>query len=284
MMLVGFLAGLLAATGVVLAVTALAPQPTPLAERVRTALGSQPAPQIAGRWRQRAHRLVPVDDRLAADLEVTGTTVEQIITRRLLWATAGLLVPLLFWPVGLARLGAPVLAAPAVGLAGGAAGWWLARHETRDQAAKRRREMALALAAYLQLASTMIRAGTAEEQALRDAAAAGSGWSFQAIRRALDRAVQQGTSLWQAFDELGRQIGLLELRALGAELRIASRQGSSPARTLTARAAALRDQELTTQLAAAQRAEKQMAGPLVGLGLSVVLFIIFPALASFIGQ
>ncbi|MTV27628.1 hypothetical protein FTX61_19745 [Nitriliruptoraceae bacterium ZYF776] len=76
MMLVGFLAGLLAATGVLLAVTALAPQPTPLAERVRTALGTQPAPHPDGRWRQRAHRLGPVDDRLAADLEVTGRSLK----------------------------------------------------------------------------------------------------------------------------------------------------------------------------------------------------------------
>ena len=142
--------------------------------------------------------------------------------------------------------------------------------------------MSLALAAYLQLAATMIRAGTAEEQALRDAAAAGSGWTFEALRRAMDRAVTSGAALWQTFDALGAELGMVELRALGAELRIAARQGSSPARALTTRAAELREEELATQLAAANRAEQRMALPLVGLGLTVVVFIVFPALATFI--
>ena len=281
---VGLLAGMLTAVAVVLAVVALAPRPTALAVRIRTALEPPTAADHGSRGTldRLQRRLMPTDDRLAADLAVTGTTVEQLLTRRLVWAAGGLVVPAVFWPAGLAALGAPLAAAPVASLAGAAGGWWLALHETRDQAAGRRREMNLALAAYLQLTSTMIRAGTAEEQALRDAAAAGSGWAFTALQRALDRAVQSGTSVWHAFDELGAQLGMVELRALAAELRVASRQGSSPARTLTTRAASLRDEELSTQLAAANRAEKKMAAPLVGLGLCVVVFIIFPALATFI--
>ncbi len=98
----------------------------------------------------------------------------------------------------------------------------------------------------------------------------------------MDRAVTSRASLWQTFDGLGAEFGMLELRALGAELRIAARQGSSPARTLTTRAAGLREEELAMQLAAANRAEQRMALPLVGLGLTVVVFIVFPALATFI--
>ena len=280
----GLLAGVLTAVAVVLTVVALAPRPTALAARIRTALEPSTAAGHASRRRldRLQRRLMPTDDRLAADLAVTGGTIEQLTTRRLMWGVGGLLVPVVFWPAGLTALGAPLAAAPVAALAGAAGGWWLALHETRDQAVRRRREMNLALAAYLQLTSTMIRAGTAEEQALRDSAAAGSGWSFTALQRALDRAVQSGTSAWQAFDELGEQLGMVELRALAAELRVASRQGSSPARTLTTRSASLRDEELATQLAAANRAEKKMAAPLVGLGLCVVVFIIFPALATFI--
>jgi tight adherence protein C len=281
---IGLLAGVLAATAVVAAVVGLAPQPVRLADRVRTAL--EPAttdrrsPQGAlARWQ---HRLLPSDDRLDAALTITGVSVEQLVIRRLIWTGGGVVVPMLFWPAGLAALGTPLVVAPMVGLIGGAAGWWLAVHELHDQAARRRREMSLALAAYLQLASTMIRAGTAEEQALRDAADAGSGWSFDALQRAMDRAVTSGASLWQTFDGLGAEFGMLELRAFGAELRIAARQGSSPARTLTTRAAALREEELAMQLAAANRAEQRMALPLVGLGLTVVVFIVFPALATFI--
>lgn len=280
----GLLAGVLAATAVLAAVAGLAPQPVRLADRVRTAL--EPAttdrrsPQgLLARWQ---HRLLPTDDRLDAALAITGVSVERLVIRRLLWTGGGVVVPVLFWPAGLAALGTPLVAAPMVGLIGGAVGWWLAVHELHDQAARRRREMSLALAAYLQLSSTMIRAGTAEEQALRDAADAGSGWTFDALQRAMDRAVTSRASLWQTFDGLGAEFGMLELRALGAELRIAARQGSSPARTLTTRAAALREEELAEQLAAANRAEQRMALPLVGLGLSVVVFIVFPALATFI--
>jgi tight adherence protein C len=280
----GLLAGVLAASAVTLAVVGLAPRPVPLAARVRTALEpattNQSSPQgPLARWQ---HRLLPTDERLDAALAITGISAEHLVIRRLVWTGGGLVVPMLFWPAGLAALGTPLLAAPMVGLVGGAAGWWLAVHELHDQADRRRREMSLALAAYLQLASTMIRAGTAEEQALRDAAAAGSGWTFGALQRAIDRAVTSGASLWQTFDGLGAEFGMLELRALGAELRIAARQGSSPARTLTTRAARLREEELAMQLAAANRAEQRMALPLVGLGLTVVVFIVFPALATFI--
>ena len=279
----GLLAGVLAATAVVAAVVGLAPQPAPLADRVRTALEpSRDRRAAEGRLARWQRRLIPTDDRLDAALAITGVTIEQLAIRRLAWAAGGAVVPMAFWPAGLAALGTPWLAAPAVGVVGGAAGWWLAVHELHDQAGKRRREMSLALAAYLQLASTMIRAGTAEEQALRDAAAAGSGWAFEALRRAMDRAVTSGAALWQTFDALGVELGMVELRALGAELRIAARQGSSPARALTTRAAGLREEELAAQLAAANRAEQRMALPLVGLGLTVVVFIVFPALATFI--
>lgn len=285
MVTLGLLVGVLTAAAVVLAVVALAPRPVVLTDRVRHVLEAAPVGPSdgAGRAARFRQRWAPIDDALASDLAVTGTSVEAFLARRLTWTAGGLLVPVVAWPAGLAALGAPLAAAPVAALAGGAAGWWLALHETRDQAAERRRELNLALAAYLQLTSTMIRAGTAEEQALRDAASAGTGWAFTAIQQALERAVRAGTSVWQAFDELGAQLGVVELRALAAELRIASRQGSSPARALTARAASLRDQELATELAAANRAEKQMAAPLVGLGLCVVVFIIFPALATFIG-
>lgn len=282
---VGLVAGGLATAAAVLAVIGLAPQPVPLADRVRAALepATPPRGTPAGRLRRWQHRLVPTDDRLTAALAITDVSVEQLLIRRLTWTAGGLIVPMLFWPAGLAALGAPWLAAPLLGLVGGAAGWRLAGHELHDQASTRRREMSLALAAYLQLTSTMIRAGTAEEQALRDAAAAGSGWAFETLQRAMNRAVTSGASLWQTFDALGVELGMVEMRALGAELRIAARQGSSPARTLTSRAAALRDEELATQLAAANRAEQRMAVPLVGLGLTVVVFIVFPAVATFIG-
>ena len=283
MLTIGLAAGMLAAGALLLAVTALAPRPVSLAERVRVAL-EPPSASRAGthrldRWRE---RLIPADDRIGAALAITGTSIEQLLARRLVWTVAGALVPMLFWPAGLSALGTPIVAAPVVGVAGGAAGWWLAVHELHDKAAKRRREMSLALAAYLSLAATMIRAGTGEEQALRDAADAGTGWAFRSLQRALDRAESTGTALWQSFDALGAELGMVELRALGGELRIASRQGSSPARTLTARAAALRAEELATQLAEANRSEQRMAVPLVGLGLTVVVFIIYPALTSFI--
>lgn len=281
MLALGLAAGVLAAGALLLAVAGLAPRPVPLADRVRTAL--EPAPQSASgrldRWRD---RLVPADERTAAALAITGTSNEQLLLRRLAWTAAGAIIPMLFWPAGLVALGAPLAAAPVAGTLGGAAGWWLAIHEQHDKAAKRRREMSLALAAYLSLAATMIRAGTGEEQALRDAADAGSGWTFDTLQHVLDRAEATGTTLWQTFDALGAELGMVELRALGGELRIAARQGSSPARPLTARASALRADELATQLAEANRAEQRMAAPLVGLGLTVVVFIIYPALASFI--
>jgi Flp pilus assembly protein TadB len=283
MIFTGLLAGTLAAAALLLGVVALSPQPVSLRERVRVALEPATTRRTTttwlGRWR---NRMLPTDDRLDAALAITGVSIERLLVRRLAWTAGAATVAALAWPAGLSALGAPLVAAPVIALAGGAVGWWLAVHELHDQAAKRRRELSLALAAYLSLTATMIRAGAGEEQALRDAAHAGSGWTFRALQRAIDRADTTGMSLWHTFDVLGRELGMVELRALGGQLRIAREQGSSPTRTLISRAAALRAEELATQLAEANRAEQRMAAPLVGLGLTVVVFIIFPALMAFI--
>jgi hypothetical protein len=84
---IGLLAGVLAATAVVLTVVGLAPQPVRLTDRVRTALEpattdrSSPKGPLA-RWQ---HRLLPTDDRLDAALAITGVSVEQLVIRRLVW-------------------------------------------------------------------------------------------------------------------------------------------------------------------------------------------------------
>lgn len=280
MVTTGLVAGVLVAAALIAATVALAPQPVPLRARIRTTLEPDLTPsstEWVARWRR---RLVPADDRIVPALAITGTSVEQLALRRLAWTVGGALAPMLAWPAGLVALGAPPAAAPLAGLIGGAVGWWLAIHELHDQADKRRREMNLALASYLSLTAIMIRGGAGPEQALRDTAQAGSGWTFDALRRPIAQADEAGVSPWHAFDDLGRELGMIELRALGSQLRIASHQGSSPARTLAARAAALRAEELATQLSEANRAEQRMSAPLVGLGLCVVVFIVFPALMS----
>jgi tight adherence protein C len=148
-----------------------------------------------------------------ADLRVVGRGVEQHLIEKLTAAVAGLLLPpalALLASIGGESAPMSLVAVGALGL--GAAGFVLPDALLRAQAAERRRDFRYTLSSYLDLAHIVLAAGAGVETALAYAAEAGDGWAFAELRAALHRSRLAGDSLWAAFQRLGKELDVSELR------------------------------------------------------------------------
>jgi pilus assembly protein TadC len=241
-----------------------------------------PAP-LAGLGR----RLVGVTDmlgigvgpRLARDLDLVGLSYERYLIDKLLGATTGLVAPLLVFvalnAVGVALpLGLIVLVA--LGLMIG--GFFVPDLTLRAQVTERRGEFAHAFALYLELVSLVLAGGGGIETSLVEAADAGQGWAFQALRAALASARLTGRTPWEAFSDLGERVGVPALRELAASVTLAGEQGAKVRASLTAKAASLREHEVRDAEADAEAATERMTIPLVMLLAGFVVFIGYPAM------
>ncbi|MBW3578757.1 MAG: type II secretion system F family protein [Actinobacteria bacterium] len=272
-------AGLLVGAGTVAAVWGIRPPLAPLDQRVEAVLSGRYAAHRSGPWRRWRDKLVArTPTAVLPDLALLGRTPAEFVTGRLAWAAGGLVAVVLL--AGL--LGVPLQMLPLFAAAGTVAGWYLGLHELRDAAAKRRRTMALAIAAWTQMAAMMIRAGLGVEQAMRQAATAGTHWTFRMLHSSLVRAVEDRRPTWHTLAALGDETDVSELRQLAAELRLIDTVGGSPTEALLTRAQTLREQELADQLAAIKAAEVKQAVPLALLGICLTAFVVYPAVQSFL--
>ena len=288
-MTIALLLGGLAGVGLWLAVVAVRPKPAPL-EQVLASLAApvptSPAPDVgaAGRWLLRlvgslGLRTPERDQQLA----LAGRTPEAWARDKLLGAVGGLLVPLGVW-AGLAASGIalpPVMAGFA--LVAAVAGWMLPDFSLRDEVARRRKAFQYALSAYLDLVNVVLAGGAGIETALIAAADAGDGWAFGAIRHALHRAQRINQPLWTAFDDLGTELGVDELRDLASSLGLAGTQGARVRASLAVKADTLRAHQISETEAAAEATTERMNLPTAVLLLGFLVFIVFPAVTAITG-
>jgi Flp pilus assembly protein TadB len=269
-------AGLLFGAGVTAVAWGMRPPLDRLDREVDAVLGGRSV-VTDGPWRRWRDRLVVSTPRaVLPDLTVLGRAAEDFVVSRLLWAVGGLTTGVvLAGTVGIAPWLLPVAAA-----AGTVTGWLVAVEVLRDQAAKARRTLALALAAWTQMSALMIRAGIKDEQAMRRAAATGDHWTFRMLAAAMDRAVSNQQELWSGLDDLGHAADVSEIRQLAAELRLTETAGGTPTEALLARADALRQDELANQLSAAKAARLKQDIVLGALGIVLVLYVIYPTVRT----
>ena len=101
-------------------------------------------------------------------------------------------------------------------------GWCCGR-----EAAKARTDFRHALGAYLDVLVLLLAAQEGPEGAMETAARAGNGPAFMEIRRATVAARLSGEPVWDALDELGRRIGVVELREVAAAGSLAGERGAA---------------------------------------------------------
>lgn len=288
-MTVALLLGALAGVGLWLAVVAVRPRPAPLGQVLASL--SEPAPAgpsadagTAVRWILRLVGSLGLrTPEREQQLALAGRTPEVWARDKLLGALGGLLVPLGVW-AGLAASGIvlpPVMAGLA--LVSAVAGWMLPDFSLRDAVARRRKAFQYALSAYLDLVNVVLAGGAGIETALVAAADAGDGWAFAAIRHALHRAQRINQPLWTAFDDLGTELGVSELRDLASSLGLAGTQGARVRASLAVKADTLRSHQISETEAAAEATTERMNLPTAVLLLGFLVFIVFPAVTAITG-
>lgn len=184
--------------------------------------------------------------------------------------------------IGLSRAGIapPGLALVAFVVAAGVGGLVLPDAALADQARRRRRAFRHALSAYLDLVSIILAGGGGLETALHTAAEEGGGWSFAAIRHALDRARLTNRTPWDTFADLGGQLGVAELAELAASVSLAGTQGARIRASLAAKADSLRGHQVAETESAAEAATERMTLPVAVLLFGFLVFVAYPAVAA----
>jgi tight adherence protein C len=215
-------------------------------------------------------------DRLRWRLRTVDKTVERHAYHKLLGGIAGLAIPTLF---GMMLAAAGVTVSPGIiGLvvvSFAAVGFWYPDLGLTERVERRRRAFRHSLSAYLDLVTIILAGGGGLETALQSAADSGDGWAFAEIRQALRRARLGGRTPWEVFDELGRDLGVDELRELAASAHLAGDQGARIRASLAAKADSMRAHQTAAVEAQAEAATEKMLLPVVALVVGMILFIGF---------
>ena len=297
----GLLTALLLSTGlgcgVALCLRAIRPRPTPLAvtvaaldgppRRIGTAAVGGPTDAKWQRSLSRAGmRLVDAfgigkQAQLRNQLRILDKPIERHAYEKILGAIAGLLLPNLVTATT-ALAGAPMN--PVVGLLGGLAcgvgGFLYPDLPLGEQVEARQQAFRHALSSYLDLVTIILAGGGGVESALRGAADAGDGWAFDEIRSALRRAEFTGATPWDAFNDLGHELGINELTELAASVGLAGGQGAKIRRSLAAKADALRAQQAAAIETNAETRTEKMIVPVTVMIIGLTLFVGFGAVQA----
>lgn len=220
-------------------------------------------------------------DKVAEQLRVLDKAIERHAYEKLVAAVAGFSLPLI-GGVGLATNGIAVSPLVLAGCSAvlGAAGFVYPDMPLADQVAERRRAFKHAFSAYLDLVTVLLAGGAGIESALEGAAESGDGWAFAEIRRSLRRARLTRRTPWDAFADLGTELGVGELNELAASVSLAGDHGARIKASLTAKADALRAGQAAELEAGAEERTEKMIAPVVVMTLGLVLFIAFGAVQA----
>ncbi len=281
--------------GCLLVTRALRPRPVPLSVAIRSI--NQPGRSLSAphtsdgvdlrdRLGRAATRLMASfglanSGKLAEQLRVLDKSSERHAYEKLLAAIAGFALPLMLYAV---VLGAGLSASPVVALAAAAlfavGGFVYPDLALADQVEGRRQTFRHALSSWLDLVAVILAGGGGIETALVGAAEASDGWAYAELRQALRRAELTGQAPWDALDDLGRTLGVVELQELAASVRLTGGYGAKIRQSLAAKADALRDQQAAEIETNAERRTEKMIVPVAVMVLGLTLFIGIGAVAA----
>lgn len=217
--------------------------------------------------------------KLAADLQLTGTSLSSLALAKVGYALLGLMFPVLLVSILLvAGLALPFVVPVLAGLALGAALSFVPEADLRRRAVAARRELRRTVCAYVELVALERAADAGAVEALERAAAIGSGQGFAHISDALLRARLEGRTPWAQLAALAESLAVPELADVADIMRLSGEDGAAVLPTLRARASSLRGALLQAEVAAANRASERMSIPVALLGVAFMALLGFPAL------
>jgi Flp pilus assembly protein TadB len=283
------LAGLFVGAGLFLAWTGFRPAPEPLGaaiarlERRPVVLPPELQEDRDTRFGSFLLRHLPLLGRLIdqtrTDLRIVGRTPEEQAARVGSYVLLALLIgpwtAFVLWLVGADLPPAVPALAAVVGASWGAIVPFVA---LRKQAAVRRKAFAHALSAYCNVAVMCLAAGRGVEQALETASAAGQGWAFAEIRRALTSGYVRGEPPWEALAALGVELGVSDLTELASTISMAGEEGAAVRETIGAKARTIRERLTAETEQTAAAVTERMSLPSVLLVFGFLAFLGYPAL------
>ena len=228
-------------------------------------------------------------DRLASsrrsDCAVLRISREVFVARLLIWGVGGTAVSFLtVLVVPAVGVQFPTWLSPFVAVSGAIVGPTFFLGNISKVAQRARRTFTYALSSYLDLAGVLLAGGAGSETALFAAARTGDSWAFQMIRDRLNAARVARLPAWRAFDELGKEIGLVDLERLAGSMQLAGEHGAKVRQSLATQAESLRTRQISEIEADAQAATERMGVPTVLLFVGFVALLGYPALDLLIGQ
>lgn len=222
-------------------------------------------------------RLVPS----AAELRLVGRTLDQHVLWLGVSAVVGLTAPPLIVSalqsadiIGLGWF-APVIA----GLACAVIGPLVVHTTTVERANDVRADFRYQVSAYLDVVTMLLAGNTGYEGALEQAAHAGDGRLFAELRRRMRESGARGSSLTDALQRAGSELGLDELEQIAATAALSAAEGAPVARTLAAKCATLRAALSTEQESEARLRTSRLTTPIVGMALIFMSLVMYPALS-----
>ena len=245
--------------------------------------GSSTAPPRTGRLLEPIVRVVSNQPRLLptpTELQLAGRTVDQHVHFLVAAALVGLVVP----PVVVGALQSAglislqVFVPVAAALAAAVLGPLIVHTTLVEQADEVRADLRYQVSAFLDVVTMLLAGNTGYEGALEQAAHAGDGRLFLELRRRMRESGARGTSLTDALQRTGADLGLDELEQVAATAALSAAEGAPVARTLAAKCATLRGALSTEQESEARLRTSRLTTPIVGMALISMALVMYPAL------
>jgi hypothetical protein len=229
--------------------------------------------RLGGWLRTRLRRPVPAAT--LRRLRMAGRSIDRHFAHKALAALAGLALPGVVGLALAATIGSGPEVPAAVGLALGAAGFFLPDLLLRSADTDLAEDATEALLTYFDLVTLERLANASGSQSLRAAAAVSDVTVFAAIRDALERARLEQRVPYPELQRLGRELELPALVDI-ADVMALDEAGAALSGALRARVRELRDAHLTQAKIAAAAVSERMAFFMVIPSLVFGLFFLVP--------
>ena len=240
--------------------------------RVRDGIGDRMASEVVARgWTL---------TRTREDLSVMSRPLSTHLgTKALLALGAFLWLPTVVWLVGYgSTIPVPVFAAIAAGIFG----FFLPDLSLHREAERRRRDFRHVASAFLDLVAMNLAGGRGLPEALVAASSFGDHWAMVRLRQALSNARIMGWTPWEGIAELGRDMGIDEMRDLAAALALAGDEGARIRLSLSARAESMRRKELVDVEGAAGESSQSMLMAQLLMCIAFLIFLAYPAISQLV--
>lgn len=223
--------------------------------------------------------------RVRTDLAIMNRTLGAFLATKVLYGVGlFLLAPVLWSILRIGGLGLPVVL-PALGaILLGLFGFLIPDLALRGEAADRRDDFRRVVGIFLDLVAMNLAGGRGLPEALLTASTLSEHWALVRIRQALNNARLFGITPWASLAELGRAIGVDELRDLSAALSLAAEDGAKIKLSLSARAATMRRRELAdVEGEAGEKSQSMLVAQLL-ICMGFLVFLAYPSVSQLASQ